>query len=65
MAKTQLSYAKTGGSSRLSVNAKTGRVTMKKGTKRGTYVIRLKVRAAQTSVYKAATARYVLTVRVV
>lgn len=65
VAKTQLSYAKTGGSSRLSVNAKTGRVTMKKGTKRGTYVIRLKVRAAQTSVYKAATERYKLTVRVV
>ena len=65
VAKTRLSYAKTGGSSRLSVNAKTGRVTVKKGTKRGTYKIRLKVSAAQTSVYKAATERYTLTVRVV
>lgn len=64
-AEGKLSYARTGGSSKVSVNSKTGLVTVKKGTKRGTYKIRLKVTAAATSKYMAATERYTLTIRVV
>ena len=61
----KLSYARTGGSSRVSVSSKTGQVTVKKGTKRGTYKIRLKVTAAATSEFKAASESYILTIRVV
>lgn len=64
-AEGKLSYVRTGGSSKVSVNSKTGLVTVKKGTKRGTYKIRLKVTAAATSEYMAATERYTLTIRVV
>ena len=61
----KLSYARTGGSSRVSVSSKTGQVTVNKGTKRGTYKIRLKVTAAATSEFKAASESYILTIRVV
>lgn len=46
---------KKGSSKRLSVNKKTGKVTVKKGTKKGKYRIRIKVTAAGTANYKKAT----------
>ena len=39
-------------SSRLSINTKTGKVTVKKGTKRGTYKMRVKVCASGNASYK-------------
>jgi predicted nucleic acid-binding Zn-ribbon protein len=48
-----LKYKKASGSAALSVNAKTGKVTVKKGTKKGTYKIKITVTAAGNANYKA------------
>ena len=50
-----LSYAKvaSGSSSYLTVNKSTGKVTVKKGTKKGTYTIKIKVTATGNANYKA------------
>lgn len=40
-----VTYARTGGSSKLSVNKKTGKVTVKKGTKKGNYTAKIKITA--------------------
>ncbi len=53
-AKTNASYKKAGGSKKLTINSKTGKITVKKGTKKGTYKIKVKVSAAASSNYKAA-----------
>lgn len=53
-AKGKVTYKKLGGSSRLKVNAKTGDVTVAKGTTKGTYSAKVKVAAAGTANYKAA-----------
>ena len=50
-----VTYTKTSGPKNFVVNKKTGKVTIKKGTKRGTYTIKIKVRAAGTKTYKATT----------
>lgn len=52
-AKGTVMYKKVSGSKRLTINKKTGKVTIKKGTKIGAYKIKVKVRAAGTSNYKA------------
>ncbi len=49
------SYQKTSGSANVTVNAKTGKVTVKKGTAKGTYTIKVKVSVAATANYKALT----------
>ena len=41
------------------VNSKTGKLTVKKGLKKGTYVVKVKVRAAGNSNYKASAAKNV------
>ncbi|MBR3316794.1 MAG: hypothetical protein IKG21_03080 [Atopobiaceae bacterium] len=50
-----LSYAKvaSGSSAALTVNKTTGKVTVKRGTKKGTYAIKIKVTAAGNANYKA------------
>ena len=52
-----VTYAKvaSGSSSYLSVNKTTGKVTVKKGTKKGTYTIKVKVSVAGNANYKALT----------
>ncbi len=52
-AKGTVTYARTGGSKKLTVNKKTGKITLKKGTKKGTYRIKVKVKAAGTGNYKS------------
>ena len=54
-ARGRLTFAKVSGSSALSINKKTGNVTVKKGTKRGTYVITIKLSAAGNKNYKSKT----------
>lgn len=49
-----LSFKKVGGSKNFTVNAKTGKVTVKKGTKKSTYTIKIKVTAKGNSSYKSA-----------
>jgi endo-1,4-beta-xylanase len=51
--KGKLSYKKVSGNSKFTVSAKTGKVTVKKGTKKGNYKVKIKVAAGATKVYKA------------
>ena len=48
-----VSYKKTSGKSFLTVNAKTGKITVKKGTKKGTYTVKVKVTAKGNKNYNA------------
>ena len=52
-AKGTVTYTKVSGSKKLSVTKTTGKIYLKKGTKKGTYKIRVKTRAAGNSGYKA------------
>ena len=56
-ARGEVTYKKVSGASNLSVNAKTGKITIKKGTKKGTYKIRVAVTAAGDENYSSATAK--------
>ena len=62
----ELIYSKVakGSSKRLAVNASTGAVTVKKGTKKGTYRVKVSVTAAGDSQYLPATKTVVVKVRV-
>ena len=48
-----LSYKKSSGNKKITINSKTGKVTVKKGLKKGTYKIKVKVRAAGNANYNA------------
>lgn len=63
--KGKLSYKKVGGSKQLAVNARTGKVTVRKGAKKGTYKVRVKVIAAGNTSYKKATKTVTCTITVV
>ncbi len=64
-AKGTKSFTKVSGSPKLALNAKSGRVTVRKGTASGTYRIKVKVSAASTANYKAGTgSARTITVRV-
>ena len=54
-----ITYKKASGSKRLTVNAKTGKITVKKGTKKGTYKIKIEVVAAGNANYLASKAKTV------
>ena len=64
--KGKVTYAKvkSGSSAKLSINKKTGKVTVKKGTKAGTYKIKVKVKAAGNANYKAMTKTVTVAVKV-
>ena len=62
--KGTLTYKKLSGSSAITVNSKTGKVTVKKGIKKGTYKTKIKVSAAAKGNYKAGTKTVTVTVRV-
>ena len=49
-----VTYEKLSGSARLKVNATTGKITVKKKTKKGTYSVRVKITSAATANYNAA-----------
>ena len=50
-----VTYKKSSGSSNITVDSKTGKLTVKKGTKKGTYTIKVQVKAAGNTNYNAAT----------
>ena len=52
-AKGTVTYAKASGDKKISINKKTGKVTIKKGLKKGTYKVGVTVKAAGTSKYEA------------
>ena len=66
-AKGKVTYAKVakGSSKRLSIAKKTGKITVKRGTKCGVYKIRVKVRAAGDANHKSMTKTVTCKVRVV
>ena len=51
--KGEVTFTKVSGSKKLSVTKTTGKVYLKKGTKKGTYRIRVKTRASGNSCYKS------------
>ena len=63
-AKGKVTYTKLSGSGKLSISKTTGNVTVKKNTKKGTYRIKVKVRAAGNGNYKALSKNVTLTVKV-
>ena len=64
-AKTALVYKKESGSKKLSINKKTGKITVKKGTKKGLYKIKVKAAAANNSAtYAGASKTFTVNVRV-
>jgi hypothetical protein len=60
----KLTYAKVSGNKKITINKKTGKVTVKKGLKNGTYKVTVKVEAAGNAGYKAATRKVSFKVRV-
>ncbi len=62
--KGTVSYKKVSGSAKLTVNSKTGKITVKKGTKKGTYRASIKVTAAGNGDYKALTKTVKVTIKV-
>ena len=63
-AQGMLTYEKASGSKKLSINKTTGKVTVKKKTKKGTYKMKVRVNAAGNGNYNAATKYVTLKVRV-
>ena len=59
-----VTYKKLSGSKKLTISKKSGKVTVKKGTKKGTYKIRVRVRASGNQYYNAKTQNVKVTVRV-
>ncbi|SFA69904.1 hypothetical protein SAMN05216249_10194 [Acetitomaculum ruminis DSM 5522] len=62
-AASKLTYVKVSGNKNIQIS-KSGKVTVKKGLKKGTYKIKVKLTAAKTSNYNAATSTNTITVKV-
>lgn len=62
--KGTLSYQKVSGSSVVTVNAKTGVLSVRKGAKKGTYKVTVRVKAAAKGNYNAGTKNVTVTIRV-
>ena len=63
-AKGTVTYAKAGGNKKIRINKKTGKITIKKKLKKGTYKLKVKVKAAGNSKYKAATKTVTVKIKV-
>lgn len=63
-AQGKVTYAKTGGNAKITVNKSTGRITLKKGLKKGTYKVKIKVTAAGNANYKAGSKTVTVTIKV-
>ena len=57
-------FKKVSGSAKLTINATTGKITVKKGTKKGTYKITVNITAKGNGNYKAKTIKKTVTVKV-
>ena len=57
-----VTYAKSSGSRKISVDKKTGKITVKKGLKKGKYKVKLKVMAAGTKTRKSKTVTVTVTI---
>lgn len=63
-AKGTVTYRKISGSKKLSINKKTGRITIKKKTKKGKYTMKVRVTAAGTGAYYAKARTVKVTIKV-
>ncbi len=59
-----ISYAKVSGNKKITINKKTGKVTVKKGLKKGTYKVKVKVKAAGGTYNASAWKNVTLKIRV-
>ncbi|MBR2548180.1 MAG: hypothetical protein IKF07_08320 [Eubacterium sp.] len=57
--KGKMTYTRRSGNKKIKINKKTGKVTIKKGLKKGTYKVSVKVRAVGDTNYKASTTKTV------
>ncbi len=57
-------FTKVSGNSKITINKSTGKVTVKKGLKKGTYKVKIKVKAAGNANYKAGTKTVTFTIKV-
>lgn len=62
--KAKKSFYKVGGSKKLTISKTTGKIKVKKGTKKGTYKIKIKVKTAATANYVAGSKTVTVKVRV-
>lgn len=62
--KGTLTYQKVSGSSVITVNKKTGALSVRKGTKKGTYKVKVRVKAAAKGKYNAGTKDVTVSIRV-
>ena len=62
-AQGKVTYKKTSGNKKITVS-KAGKITVKKGLKKGTYKVKIKVTAAGNATYKAATKTVTVTIKV-
>ena len=62
--KGTLSYKKLSGSSAIKIDAKTGKLTVKKGLKKGTYKVKVQIKAAARGNYNAGSKTVTVTVKV-
>ena len=63
-AKGKVTYAKSSGNGKITVSS-AGKITVKKGLKKGTYKIKVKVKAAGNDTYKSATKTVTVTIKVI
>lgn len=59
-----ITYSKASGNKNITINAKTGKVTVKKGLKKGTYKVKVNVKAAGSPNYNAVTRAVTFTIKV-
>ena len=64
-AKGTVTYTKKSGNSKITINKSTGKITVKKGLKKGTYKLKVNVKAAGNSSYKPKTVAVTVTIKVV
>ena len=64
-AKGKVTYTKLSGNKKITINKKTGKITVKKKLKKGTYKVKVKVRAAGTSSYLPAVKTVTVKIKVV
>ena len=59
-----ITYTKASGNKKIIINKKNGKISVKKGLKKGTYKVKVKVAAAGNNNYKATVKTITVTIRV-
>ncbi len=59
-----VTYKKSNGNKKITINKKTGKITVKKGLKKGTYKVKIKVTATGNATYKSGSKTVTITIKV-